>query len=260
MFSPGDGGCPGLSNSFAAGFFWVDQLGRAASLGYSRLFRQDLVGWSGQTTMSNYALTGPPGWVHGGNLQTAGKRPSFSTCWCCFKRNLFSTLFPPKTPASASRLFYDKNMAAGHGQLCAASAAVVSESGIAAHLRGLLGQQLYVPRDNSIPVSKETLIHPASLLIYAGPAVALAYVNLENATATVNVRFVGAPMPSRRLEYVLTSAGALNASAVLLNGQALTTALQPLQPVSHSSASPLTLPAHSYGFILFPNINAEACL
>lgn len=44
LSDPGDGGCPKLSHSFAAGFFWLDQLGRTARLGFDRVFRQDLVG------------------------------------------------------------------------------------------------------------------------------------------------------------------------------------------------------------------------
>ena len=58
----GRGGCTNLSNTFAAGFFYVDQLGLAAALGYWQVFRQDLVGWSGEGTTSSYALAGDPGW------------------------------------------------------------------------------------------------------------------------------------------------------------------------------------------------------
>jgi hypothetical protein len=37
------GGTPGLSDSFASTFGWVDKLGLSASLGLRRVFRQDLV-------------------------------------------------------------------------------------------------------------------------------------------------------------------------------------------------------------------------
>eukprot|EP00041_Stephanoeca_diplocostata_P022159 m.525045 g.525045 ORF g.525045 m.525045 type:complete len:680 (+) comp21998_c0_seq1:273-2312(+) len=57
----GDGGCPGLSNTFVAGFFFVDELGFVAANGYWQSYRQDLVGWSGSEG-SSYALAGPAGW------------------------------------------------------------------------------------------------------------------------------------------------------------------------------------------------------
>ena len=57
-----DAGCPHLSNSFASGFYFVDVLGFAGELGYSQVYRQDLVGFSGVNGGSNYALAGDPGW------------------------------------------------------------------------------------------------------------------------------------------------------------------------------------------------------
>eukprot|EP00045_Choanoeca_perplexa_P012712 m.140658 g.140658 ORF g.140658 m.140658 type:complete len:481 (+) comp16109_c0_seq2:142-1584(+) len=63
----GDGGCPELSNRYSAGFFWLDQLGRLHAQGWHGVFRQDLAGWSGDATTSNYALLGPPGWTNGTN-------------------------------------------------------------------------------------------------------------------------------------------------------------------------------------------------
>jgi len=38
----GDGGCPGLSNSYAAGFFWINQLGFVAKQGYWQVLPREL--------------------------------------------------------------------------------------------------------------------------------------------------------------------------------------------------------------------------
>ena len=61
----GDGGCANLSNTFASSFIYMNLLRLASSLGYSRVYRQDLVGWSGISTASSYALAGDPGWTNG---------------------------------------------------------------------------------------------------------------------------------------------------------------------------------------------------
>ena len=57
-----DGGCPGLSNRFAAGFYFVDILGTMGELGVWQVYRQDLVGFSGINGGSSYSLAGPAGW------------------------------------------------------------------------------------------------------------------------------------------------------------------------------------------------------
>ena len=59
-----DGGCPGLSNSFAAGFYFVDVLGMAGEMGFHQVYRQDLVGFSGVNGGSSYPLAGEPGWFN----------------------------------------------------------------------------------------------------------------------------------------------------------------------------------------------------
>ncbi len=66
-----DGGCPGLSNRFVAGFYFVDMLGELGAMGVHQVYRQDLVGFSGIGGGSSYALLGPPGWhdrASGGRL------------------------------------------------------------------------------------------------------------------------------------------------------------------------------------------------
>eukprot|EP00756_Hemistasia_phaeocysticola_P063025 Hpha_TRINITY_DN6495_c0_g2::TRINITY_DN6495_c0_g2_i1::g.73::m.73/K07964/HPSE; heparanase len=57
-----DGGCPGLSNRFVAGFYFLDALGELGAMGVHQVYRQDLVGFSGIGGGSSYALAGPPGW------------------------------------------------------------------------------------------------------------------------------------------------------------------------------------------------------
>eukprot|EP01047_Picozoa_sp_COSAG01_P028887 COSAG01_NODE_1959_length_8800_cov_81.221584_1_plen_594_part_00 len=64
----GDGGCVNLSNTFVSGFFWIDQLGLSSESGYWKVYRQDLVGFSGINGGSSYALLGPPGWVGGAQV------------------------------------------------------------------------------------------------------------------------------------------------------------------------------------------------
>ena len=59
------GGCDGLSNRFIAGFTFIAQLGASAEQKVAQVNRQDLVGWSSQTTPSRYALLGAPGWSRG---------------------------------------------------------------------------------------------------------------------------------------------------------------------------------------------------
>ena len=59
-----DGGCPNMSNRFAAGFYWVHMLGELGDQKLHQVYRQDLVGFSGIGGGSSYALAGPPGWYN----------------------------------------------------------------------------------------------------------------------------------------------------------------------------------------------------
>ena len=82
------GGCPGLSNTFVAGFTYMLELGTLGEvrllpahpkthetrfnlahptlqLGVSQVNRQDLAGWSSVSGPSYYALLGQPGWSSG---------------------------------------------------------------------------------------------------------------------------------------------------------------------------------------------------
>ena len=71
----GDGGCVNISNTFLAGFFWVNQLGLVSAAGYWKAYRQDMVGFSGINGGSSYALAGPPGWVGSGTADSERPGP-----------------------------------------------------------------------------------------------------------------------------------------------------------------------------------------
>ena len=60
--STADGGCPGLSNRFIAGFYFMEILGELGDMGVYQVYRQDLVGYGGINFASSYALFDPPGW------------------------------------------------------------------------------------------------------------------------------------------------------------------------------------------------------
>jgi len=52
------GGCPGLSNTFASGFWFVNQLGIVAGEGFWQLYRQNVIG-------DDYSLAGDKSWAGG---------------------------------------------------------------------------------------------------------------------------------------------------------------------------------------------------
>jgi hypothetical protein len=60
-----DGGCEGLTDTFADGFFFQSSLAAVATAGFDRYSRQDLVGYSFTQGESHYQLVGPPGWTNG---------------------------------------------------------------------------------------------------------------------------------------------------------------------------------------------------
>lgn len=60
-----DGGCEGLTDRFADGFFFQSSLAAVAAAGFDRYSRQDLAGFSFTQGESHYQLAGPPGWTNG---------------------------------------------------------------------------------------------------------------------------------------------------------------------------------------------------
>lgn len=63
-----DGGCEGLTDRFADGFFFQSSLAAVAAAGFDRYSRQDLAGYSFTQGESHYQLAGPPGWSNGSLL------------------------------------------------------------------------------------------------------------------------------------------------------------------------------------------------
>jgi heparanase 1 len=63
------GGCPGLSNTYASGFWFVNQLGIVAGEGFWQLYRQNVIG-------DYYSLAGNPDWAGGPPDPVWGNRTS----------------------------------------------------------------------------------------------------------------------------------------------------------------------------------------
>ncbi|CAK0826306.1 unnamed protein product [Prorocentrum cordatum] len=74
-----DAGCPGKSNRFVAGFYFVDILGVLGERGLAQVYRQDLVGFSGIGGGSSYAMMGPPGWYSASGSGRLTPHPDYFT-------------------------------------------------------------------------------------------------------------------------------------------------------------------------------------
>jgi hypothetical protein len=74
-----DGGCADYSNRFVAGGEFIYTLARAGEMGVSQVNRQDLVGFSGPTEPSQYALAGPAGWSSGSAALAGNVHPDYFT-------------------------------------------------------------------------------------------------------------------------------------------------------------------------------------
>ncbi len=62
--STAEGGCNGLSNRFIAGFIFLYELGSVGESHIVQMNRQDLIGFSDESSPSNYAVLGSPGWIN----------------------------------------------------------------------------------------------------------------------------------------------------------------------------------------------------
>ena len=224
-----DGGCHGISNSFAAGFYFVDVLGLAGTLGYWQVYRQDLVGFSGIGGGSSYALAGNPGWysqAQGGKLTP---NPDYYTArlW--------------RRVMGARRLDMDVTVAA------AAEGGSKERAGL-----GGSGKDL-----------GETAVR-AHASCAVGGGVAVAFANPTKAHLRVVLGDGDGDGDDGDVEvevYTMTAPGGnLTSRTVELNG-----ASPPLQdpadalPFARVKLSALSLPPMSYGFFVHRGLRAAAC-
>ena len=99
---------------------------------------------------------------------------------------------------------------------------------------------------------------------YQTGAVTVVAININNATASFTVDVNGGAQYQRD-EYHLTAPdGNMASNTVLLNGQALSTNsngdLPDMAPVSVGSDTPVVLAPLSFGFFVFTNAHAQACI
>jgi len=238
--SSGTGGCPDLSNSFAAGFWWMHTLGEVASLQYDQVYRQDFIGWSGIGDVSHYTLAGNPGWSGAYTTDAEGStvapevltaNPDFFTA-VLWKTIMGPTVLDVKLEHNS--MLQGVSMHAH----CAAPGEGVPAGAIA------LGYAN----------TRTTAVHIGHSLDFLGD---------DNADSSI----------SSRIEYFLRTgdeAGDLQSRQVRLNDNP--------NPLSASSALtgnvisnadtdtdtdtdiPLELPPLSYGFVVLTNSQARACM
>jgi heparanase 1 len=72
------GGCPGYSDRFVSGFYWLNIMGLVAESSWQQLNRQDLAGLSFTSGGSQYTLFGTPGWTNG-SAQLLPAHPDYFT-------------------------------------------------------------------------------------------------------------------------------------------------------------------------------------
>jgi hypothetical protein len=230
MATSATGGCPDLSNSFAAGFWYVHNLGEVAAVKYDQVYRQDFLGWSGIGDVSYYTLCGDPGWS--GAYYTDGSG---------------ATVAPEKLVANPD--FYT--------------------SVLWKNLMGPTVLDLtFAPAAN--PMLQGTSLHAHCATSYAtaayhGPqaagALSLAYSNTNSYEVDIDemMKNILGSSAYPRVEYFLTSGDAsdLTSRSMKLNDAVLSSA-STLAGKAVADGT-LLLPASSYGYVVFPHANVPAC-
>jgi len=231
------GGCVGYSDRFISGFYWINLLGVVAQAGWQQVNRQDLAGLSFTNGGSQYTLFGPPGWTNGSaGLVSPGLSPH---------PDYFTTLLWKKLMGGAVlNSSFELGGSSENGTFVAHAWCSASGSG------------------------------------GGGGGVTLAYVNTAGSSLTVNSIGGAAggsyPLTPRR-EYFLTGTSAtgplaaetaLTGYSIYLNGALLSVAADGSLPDTLKSprgrlqaqAKALELPPLSYGFVVFPQAGAAACI
>ena len=215
-----DGGCPGLSNSFLAGFYFVDILGELAEIGVSQVYRQDLVGFSGINGGSSYALLGQPGWHNKNSSGPLTPNPDYFTALVYrtlvgSKRLKVSTSFPSN----------DTERRGGHAPMAYAACAV----------GGGVAISFLNPRHDSILMSVSVIDQGKDIR------------NVDSGQAT--------PLDT----YIFTSPGGnLTSPHIELNGEIMTPSSQVTGKAGDGSRI-VKIPPQSYGFVVDRSATGKHC-
>ena len=220
----GDGGCHNLSNSFAAGFYWLDTLGSVAREGYWQVYRQDLVGFSGINGGSSYALLGDPGWVGAPSGALEPNPDYFSTL--LWKRLMGRAVLNTTTATATTNATF---------RAYAACLAPVG-AGIGVGAGGAGVAVAYInPGSADVDANFDAVMAP------------------PGARAELYVLTSGGG-----------GADHLDSRSVRLNGGAAlrpTSSLPPVTvPLTSSANASILLPRLSYGFVVLPDAHAAACV
>ena len=281
------GGCPGFSDRFISGFYWMHTMGLVADAGFQQVNRQDLTGWAvGQPTGSNNNLFGPPDWVEGNqtdnedNLSSNGSPHADYFTTLLWQRlmgtGVLSSAVAPSQAASGSSL-------AVHAW-CAAPSASDKAGAITVRCRHPVCMRMIACLHAAFPCPVRGGTWPSH-----APVQQVAYVNAGPIAVPLKLQSTGGsviPM-APRTEYVLTSASSsvstasgngtnLTTIALYLNGNGpigvhgdgslnspFSSAARSSRPmgveVTYGKNGPILLPPYSYGFHVLHSAGVSIC-
>lgn len=227
------GGCPNFSDRFIAGFYYMYILGGAAANGIVQINRQDLAGWSSQTEPSQYMLAGLPGWTNG----TLTPHPDYFT----------SVLWQQIVQKGMLNISWSSSYQDNFGihASCANSQYYGKGSIVLSYVNtGSNDVQLNF-NQNSITQSSRTQF------ILASQA---AFETMRKKNKRDDDQIHNSPPSS------------LTDDTIFLNGALLTVnndgvlPQYPLPGQTVPASTPVTLPAYTYGFMVFTDVNAQGCM
>ena len=231
-------GTAGVCNGFLSGFWWLDQLAATASKGHSAMCRQCLVG-------GNYSLIEQRTDADGTTIAAWTPNPDYYSAW------LWRVLIAGETKTRG--------------------------------VMTMLGINQVMPYEGDfIPSTRMYLVcTPKTSPHYKSGAVTAIWLNTDaNSNKSILLyqgqRFGGRrlkdspavppPFPNLpRVDYVLTPPrGDLLSREMLLNGELLVLrdgGVLPDVPTGHTATKEnFVVPPSSYGFAIYPNANAPACI